>query len=89
MGRPFLMIPIPLKLIKLIMGAHKKLISTLLKFIADMGRAFYLAFMFLNLDTYTFPIRITIGTVKKVTKNASLQHEENIFLENVSSDLFF
>ena len=49
MGRHFLMIPMLLKMMKLKRGAHNKLISILLKVIADRGRAFSLAFELLNL----------------------------------------
>ena len=58
-------------------------VSILLKFIADMGRAFPLAFRLLNLDRYTFPIRITIETSIQVAKYASLQHKKNKFSEKV------
>ena len=68
--------------IKLKRGAYK-FISILLKFIADRGRAFSLAFRLLNVDRYTFPIRITIETVIQVAKNASLQQENNKFSEKV------
>ena len=74
-----------LKQIKLKRGAHNKLISTLLKFIADRRRAFPLAIGLLNLDRYTFPIHISIGTVIQVAKNASLQHENNKLSEKVST----
>ena len=40
--------------------AHNKLIFILLKFIADKGRAFSLAFRLLNVDRDNFPIRMTI-----------------------------
>ena len=39
---------------------HDKLIFILLKFIADKGHAFSLAFRLLNVDKYSLPIRITI-----------------------------
>ena len=67
------------------MGAYNKLISILLKFIADRGRAFSLPYRFLNLDRYAFPIRITAGTVIQVEKNDNLQLEINMFLENIST----
>ena len=74
-----------LNLIKLKRVTYTKLISTLLKFITDKGRGFSQAFRLLNLDRYTFPIRITIKTVIQVAKNTSLQRERNKFSEKVSN----
>ena len=48
------MIPMLLKLVKLKRGAYNKLISILLKFIADKGRAISLPFRILNLDEHMF-----------------------------------
>ena len=56
MGHPFLMML--LKLIKWKSWPHN-MMSIFLKFIADRGRAFSLAFSLLNLDRPTFPIRST------------------------------
>ena len=51
-----------------------KLKPILLKFIADRGRAFSLAFCsLLNLDKYTFPFHITIEIEIQVPKIASLK----------------
>ena len=71
------MIPMLLKMIKLKRGSYDKLISMLLKFIADREHAFSLAFRLSNLDRYDFPIRITIETAIRVAKNASFS--KNIF----------
>ena len=60
MRRPFFMIPILLKQIKLKWSAHNKLISILIRFIAHKRRAFSLAPRLLNVDRYYFTIRIII-----------------------------
>ena len=60
MGRPVLMLLMFLKLVKSKRGTYDKLISMLLRFIADKGPDFSLAFRILNVDIYSFPIRITI-----------------------------
>ena len=50
------MIPMLLKLITLKRRAYNKLVSILLKFIADKGRAFSSAFRLLTVGRYSFPI---------------------------------
>ena len=50
----------------------------LLRFIADKGRPFSLAFRLLNVDRYSFPIRIIIQTLIQVAKNTRVsEHEKN------------
>ena len=46
-------------------GAYNKLISLLLRFIADKGHAFSQAFRLLNVNRYYFNIRITISAIEK------------------------
>ena len=72
MGRPVLMLLMFLKLVKSKRGTYDKLISMLLRFIADKGPDFSLAFRILNVDIYSFPIRITIKNCpeKPLTRKA-------------------
>ena len=83
MGRPFFSDTSAFKADQIKKGVYNKFI--LLKFIADREFAFSLAFRFLNLDRYTFPIRITIETAIQVAKNARFQLKKNMFSEKVST----